>query len=59
MYKLDTILKTFPGKDQVILSLENGDKPDRYKLTNSGYCPEMREQLADLVGEEGILFETM
>jgi DNA polymerase-3 subunit alpha len=59
MYKLDNILKSFPGKDQVILSLENGEKPERYKLTNCGYCPELREQLGELVGEEGIHFETV
>ncbi|MDO8578969.1 MAG: DNA polymerase III subunit alpha [Dehalococcoidales bacterium] len=57
MYRLDNILKSFPGKDQVILSLENGEKPERYKLTSSGYCPELREQLVELVGEEGIQFE--
>jgi DNA polymerase-3 subunit alpha len=59
MYKLDTILKSFPGKDQVILSLENGEKPDRYKLQCTGYCPELREQLTELVGEEGINFEVI
>lgn len=58
MYRLDSILKAFPGKDQVILSLENGEKPDRYRLSSSYVCAELREQLVELVGEEAIKVET-
>ncbi len=57
IYKLGDILRSFPGKDEVILSVENGEQPERLRLPSSGYCPALHEQLVGLVGEEKVRVE--
>ncbi|MBI4283103.1 MAG: hypothetical protein HY663_01375, partial [Chloroflexi bacterium] len=59
LYKLGEVLQSFPGKDEVILNIvENGDKPERLRLTTTGYCPELHRQLVKVVGEAGLGVET-
>ncbi|MFC1900445.1 DNA polymerase III subunit alpha [Chloroflexota bacterium] len=55
--KLNEIIKEFPGKDEVILRIENGKKTEVLKLAGAGYCPELQSQLTELMGEEGIKVE--
>jgi DNA polymerase-3 subunit alpha len=52
-------LREFPGEDEVTLSLTIDGKVTNLKLTNAttGYCPELQQRLAELVGEEGVRAE--
>jgi DNA polymerase-3 subunit alpha len=52
-------LREFPGEDEVTLSLTIDGKVTNLKLTNvtSGYCPELQQRLAEMVGEQGIKVE--
>jgi DNA polymerase III alpha subunit len=59
LHKLNAIIKEFPGVDEVILRVENGGKVDRLKLSSTGYCPELHQRLAELVGEERLRLETL
>jgi DNA polymerase-3 subunit alpha len=53
-------LKTFPGRDEVRLNVLNGGLISSFEAPiKSGYCPELRAQLAELVGEEGFRVETV
>jgi len=56
--KLNEIIKDFSGEDEVILRVGNGEKVESLKLSNAGYCPELHQQLVELVGEEGLRIET-
>jgi DNA polymerase III subunit alpha len=59
--KIVAILKTYSGRDEVRLNVINGGTPIPLKLTNiqTGYCPELRQRLAELVGEAGLKVETL
>ncbi len=56
--KLNELIREFPGKDEVILRVENGKKIDILKLNNTGYCPELHNMLVELMGEEGVKVDT-
>ncbi|MBA7570487.1 DNA polymerase III subunit alpha [subsurface metagenome] len=58
-YKLVNTLRDFPGEDEVNLQVVNGKKIFKLKLPNmyTNYCPELHQQLVELVGEEGIRLE--
>ncbi|MFC2020545.1 DNA polymerase III subunit alpha [Chloroflexota bacterium] len=55
--KLNEVIRDFSGQDEVILRLENGTKVDVLSLQTTGYCPELQQQLVELVGEESVRVE--
>jgi DNA polymerase-3 subunit alpha len=59
--KILAILKTFPGGDEVRLNVVNGGAAIPLKLPNiqTGYCPQLKEQLADLLGEDALKVEIL
>jgi len=59
LYKVIDTLKDFPGQDEVNLRVTNGEKVVNLKLASicTGYCPELLQRLAELVGEEGVMLE--
>ncbi len=58
LYKLNEIIKTFSGKDEVILLLGSNGNTEKLRLPSAGYCPELYKQLVGLVGEGGVRVET-
>jgi len=58
--KIMEVLKAYPGRDEVRLNVVNGGEAIPLKLPNiqSGYCPELKQQLVELVGEDGFSVET-
>jgi DNA polymerase-3 subunit alpha len=60
LHRLVDILRDFPGRDEVNLSVVNGGRIINLKLSNiyTGYCPELHRRLVELVGEEGLKVET-
>jgi DNA polymerase III subunit alpha len=48
-------LKAFPGRDGVQLNVLNGGAaiPLNFPSVQTGYCPELKRQLTELVGEDG------
>jgi DNA polymerase-3 subunit alpha len=59
LHKLVDILRGFPGRDEVNLSVINGSKVINLKLSNvyTNYCPQLHQRLVELVGEEGLKVE--
>jgi len=59
LHQLIDILRSFPGQDEVNLSVSNGEKIINLKLSNiyTSYCPELHQRLVELVGEEGLRVE--
>jgi len=57
--KIITILKEYPGRDEVKMNILNGGEATPLRFTNiqSGYCPELKQRLVELVGEEGFKVE--
>ncbi len=57
--KLVATLSDFPGQDEVSLSITNGDKVFRLKLSSvrTNYCPELHDRVVGLVGEGGLRLE--
>jgi DNA polymerase-3 subunit alpha len=58
--KIIATLKIYPGRDEVRLNILNGGDAIPLRLPNifTGYCPELRQQLVALVGEEGLRVES-
>jgi DNA polymerase-3 subunit alpha len=58
--KIVAVLKIYPGRDDVRLNILNGGDAIPLRLPNisTGYCPELRQQLVELVGEEGLKVES-
>jgi len=58
--KLVSTLKDFPGRDEVNLSVTNGEKVINLKLSRiyTNYCPELHQRLVELVGEDGLRLES-
>jgi DNA polymerase-3 subunit alpha len=54
--KIVGILKDYPGRDEVCLNILNGGDAVPLRLTNIsiGYCPELRQRLAELTGEDSL-----
>jgi len=61
LHKLIDTLKEFPGQDEVSLRVTNEEKIINLKLSSmrTGYCPELHQRLVELVGEDGIMLETI
>ena len=59
LHKLVDTLRGFPGQDEVNLCVVNGEKIINLRLSNiyTNYCPELRQRLVELVGEEGLKVE--
>jgi len=57
--KLIVTLKEFPGQDEVNLCVTNEERIIKLKLSNiyTNYCPELHQQLVELVGEDGLRLE--
>ena len=52
--KVMTVLKDYPGKDEAKLEIVNGERTTHLRLPKTGYCPELHQRLAGLVGEAGV-----
>ena len=52
--QIGELLREFPGRDDVILALENNGKQERYRFATTRYNPELHKRLAEVVGEEGL-----
>jgi DNA polymerase-3 subunit alpha len=59
--KIVAILKTYPGRDEVRLNVVNGGAAIPMKLPNiqTGYCPELKQRLIEVVGEAGLKLEKL
>jgi DNA polymerase-3 subunit alpha len=55
------VLRAFSGQDEVQLNITNGGEDTSLRLANihANYCPELRQRLIELVGEEGFWVETV
>jgi DNA polymerase-3 subunit alpha len=53
-------LRVFPGQDEVQLNIINGGEAINLRLANvhTGYCPELEQRLAELVGKDGFRVES-
>ncbi len=52
-------LKDFPGEDEVRLCVVNESKVTNLKLLmGTQYCPDLRQRLVALVGEDGVIVES-
>ncbi len=57
--RLINTVKDFSGRDEVTLLLKNGEKVDYLRLPGTNYCPELRQRLVELVGEDGVKLEQL
>ena len=59
LHKLIDTLKDFPGQDEVKLCLIDEERVVSLKLFNiyTNYCPELRQRLVEMVGEDGLRLE--
>jgi DNA polymerase-3 subunit alpha len=59
--KIIATLKAYTGRDEVRLNIINGGAAIPLKLpsTYTGYCPELRQQLIEIIGEDGLSVETI
>ena len=57
--RIVALLKTYQGRDEVRLNVQNGGAAIPLRLPNilTGYCQELRSRLAELVGDEGLKVE--
>lgn len=55
------VLRIFPGQDEVQLNITNGGEATNLRLANihTNYCPELEQQLVELVGKAGFRLETI
>ncbi len=59
LHELNRIIKDFPGQDTVILRVENGERVNSLRLSDTSYCPELHQRLVGLVGEERLKVESV
>jgi len=59
LHQIYEALRDFPGRDEVNLSIVRGNEVVLLKLPDghTNYCPQIRERLVELVGEEGLRLE--
>ncbi len=59
--KIIATLKTYTGRDEVRLNILNGGDAIPLKLPNiyTGYSPELKQQLVQIIGEDGLNVETI
>jgi DNA polymerase-3 subunit alpha len=55
-----SVLREFPGRDEVSLRVTNNGSATDLRMPNvrAGYCPELRQRLVELVGEQGFRLES-
>jgi len=59
LYNIYNAIRDFPGEDEAYLDILNGTETTKLRLSyRINYCPELRQRLARLVGEEGLRLET-
>jgi hypothetical protein len=58
--KIISVLKDYPGRDEVRLNVINGGAPIPLRMPSiqTGYCPELKKRLTEIVGESGLKVET-
>jgi len=61
LHKLIYTLRDFPGRDEVSLWVSSKDSTVNLSLPNvtTNYCPELRQRLVELVGEDGLRLEPL
>ena len=59
--KIVAALKNYPGRDEVRLNVVNNGASIPLKLPNiqTGYCPELKQRLVELLGEDGLKVEEL
>jgi len=59
LHQIIDVLGDFRGEDEVLLRVTRGDEVTSLKLqdTTTGYCPELRQRLAGLLGEDNLMAE--
>jgi DNA polymerase-3 subunit alpha len=59
--RIMAFLKSFPGSDEVRLNVVNGGAIIPLKLPGlqTGYCPELKQRLTELLGEDGLKVEVL
>jgi DNA polymerase-3 subunit alpha len=59
LHQIFDVLGDFPGEDEVRLRVTKGDEVISLELpdTTTGYCPELQQRLAGLLGEENLRVE--
>ncbi|MFC1942641.1 DNA polymerase III subunit alpha [Chloroflexota bacterium] len=59
--RIESALKAFPGQDEIQLNIINGIDTTNLRLSNihTNYCPELKQQLAEMVGEDGFIVESI
>ncbi len=59
LHRIFDALRDYPGGDEVRLSVTRGDEVIDLKLPEmtTGYCPELHQRLAAIVGEEALVVE--
>jgi len=60
LHQVVALLRKYPGQDEVKLSITNGSRITHLRLANicTGYCQELHQKLAELVGKDGLRTET-
>jgi len=61
LHRVIAALKEFPGRDDVSLRIINNGKTVNLKLPNiyTGFCPQLKDRLVELVGEHGVKAEAI
>jgi len=61
LHRVIYAIKEYTGRDEASLRIINNGKTVNLKLPNiyTGYCSELHEQLVGLVGESGLIVETL
>jgi hypothetical protein len=56
LYKIIDILKSYPGQDRVSLAVVSEDEVTNLEIpeTTINYCPELAEELSEIVGESNL-----
>jgi len=59
LYQISAAIRDYPGGDDVRLRVMQGDEVTNLKLPEmtTGYCPELHQRLADIVGEQALELE--
>lgn len=60
LHQISAVLKDYPGGDDVRLRVMQEDEVTNLKLTEmtTGYCHELHQRLAAIVGEEALVVKS-
>jgi DNA polymerase-3 subunit alpha len=61
LHRISAVLKDYPGRDEIRLRVTRGDEMINLKLPEmtAGYCPELHQRLAAIVGEEALVVNSL